>query len=118
MNVSTLVLTSGGSGELEFEGSAADVQVKMSGDGDVSLDSKKAIATSLTVDMAGTGSLKAEDFQAKTVNLQQQSGSGDASIFATDSVTVAANGSGKIKVSGNPVTRSVYGNVEFKRLRG
>lgn len=84
----------GGSGTIEFKGSA---------------DSAK-------ISIAGSGDVKAADFSAETCKVSI-AGSGDASIDVSGSLNVSIAGSGKVKYKGSPkIKTSIAGSGNISSM--
>lgn len=94
-----------GSGDLDVNGGAdierADAELK--GSGRVTL---VGAARELSAEAAGSGQLDAQHLRADAVTLKQ-TGSGNSSVTARESVTVTLHGSGDVAVRGHPGERNV-----------
>lgn len=87
-----------GSGNLNLDLDAPDVECKVSGSGNANL---KGMSKNLAVNITGSGTLEAVDLRAENTRVEV-SGSGDASVFASVELFARVSGSGDIKYSGTP----------------
>lgn len=103
-----------GSGRFSFERLDTDSLVlSLSGSGDFEAAGR---ADSLEVRMAGSGDLRVPGLSARKAVLAM-AGSGDATVWARDSLTVNAAGSGDVAYYGDPVlVQSVLGSGTVRRL--
>jgi hypothetical protein len=93
-----------GSGDLELAlGNSSDLDVSMLGSGNITTSGK---SKSLTAHMMGSGSLGAEKLLADAVKIDAM-GSGDSSVFASQTAILDVKGSGDVEVHGNPPHREV-----------
>ena len=112
-----------GSGSLRFNGRFRQVEVGLSGNGDVDLNAGAAVermearlmgsgsmtvvgnARELDAQSSGSGRFDAEHLRAETVALAQ-TGSGDSVVQARGKSAIAISGSGDVEVHGNPAERT------------
>lgn len=89
-----------------------EVEIEISGAGDVSMD---GACTTATFEVNGAGDIDAESFQCANVDLTIN-GAGDAEVFASETVKARINGVGDIEVYGNPksVDRRIAGLGGFE----
>ena len=87
--------------------------MSIAGSGDINLG---GTANELDASIAGSGTVKADRLKAKSVVLNI-AGSGDATVWATDTMKLSIAGSGDVKYWGDAkVTQSVAGSGSIKRL--
>jgi len=100
-----LVIT--GSGEIELEIDADELNSKIVGSGDITLVGRADNHVSF---IAGSGDVKAFDLETETTEIRI-SGSGDAEVFASETLDVIINGSGDVSYrGGGVVTQKVNGS--------
>lgn len=113
-----------GSGDIDSKGiiEAANLDVSVTGSGDINLDVKtgsldvnvtgsgdivmSGSAVDLEVRISGSGDFKGFDLTADNVDASV-SGSGDARVMAKTSIRARVNGSGDITYKGNPTRKDV-----------
>lgn len=93
----------------------------MAGAGDAVLKAPASFtADALEADIVGTGSLHADAFKARRVNVLF-AGTSDAHVFATEAITARGAGTGDLTVAGNPKERSVFlvgtGKVSYQNQK-
>ena len=95
INAELLLVTIAGSGEFVAEGKADEVEVRVSGSGDIDL--RELIADDASVRI---------------------SGSGDVEVYAVESFSGRVTGSGDIRIHGNPkrFTEKVSGSGDIRRM--
>lgn len=91
-----------GSGDVNGMLEAKDLETSISGSGDVRLSGH---AESSEVRVSGSGDYRASGFHTSSTSVHV-SGSGDASIYASNKVDASVSGSGDIRYSGSP--KSVF----------
>jgi hypothetical protein len=96
-------ITSQGVGDIDLMLDAKQIKTKISGTGDITL-----IGTTQSLDatLSGTGDLKASNLEATKVTANV-SGTGDAKVYATQSLAANVSGAGSIIYKGNPTDRTV-----------
>tara|TARA_R110002072_G_scaffold256037_2_gene414818 strand:- start:1037 stop:1762 length:726 start_codon:yes stop_codon:yes gene_type:complete len=100
LNLDNLHLKINGSGDIDLELEANQIETSINGSGNIQL---LGSANDHTIKINGSGDLKAGKFL--TVNtVIKTNGSGDAKLFASESLEIKINGSGDIDYSGNPKT--------------
>lgn len=113
-----------GSGSLHFNGRFREVDAGMSGSGELDLNGGSGIerfdavlsgsghltivgsTRELQANASGSGELDARHLRAEKVQVSQ-TGSGQSTVRATQTVAASISGSGDIEVIGNPAERSV-----------
>lgn len=113
-----------GSGSLRFNGRFRQVDAALSGSGELDLNAGSSIerfdaaltgsghmtivggARELHANASGSGELDARHLRAGKVEVSQ-TGSGQSTVHARESVAASISGSGDIEVNGNPAERSV-----------
>ena len=95
---STLKLHIKGSGSIDLEVSAEDVEVEIDGSGDVKLQGRGEI---LNVELDGSGNVIAEKLTSKEVTIDSD-GSGNVKTSVSDLLDVDLQGSGSVYYTGNP----------------
>lgn len=113
-----------GSGSLHFNGRFREVDAGMSGSGELDLNGGSGIerfdavlsgsghltivgsTRELQANASGSGELDARHLRADKVQVSQ-TGSGQSTVRASQTVTASISGSGDIEVIGNPAERSV-----------
>jgi hypothetical protein len=107
-----LDLNISGSGNAQLEVNAANISTKISGSGDIQLAGE---AKDLQVNISGSGKYKGYDMktEAATINI---SGSGDANVYAENSLNVNVSGVGKVKYKGNAtVSQRISGSGSVQK---
>ncbi len=90
-----------GSGEINIdELEASNAELSISGSGDIYLSGSKSLK-SLECDISGSGELHADRLKAGTADLDI-SGSGGCKVHVTDELEVDISGSGKVRYKGQP----------------
>jgi len=97
-NLSNLALGLSGSGNLNLDFDATEVEAKISGSGDMNL---KGSAKSINIGISGSGDISAMGVQVEAATVQI-SGSGNASIHSTENLEVRISGSGDVYYKGRP----------------
>ena len=101
MSVNDLRLEISGSGNLNLNTVAQNVQSIISGSGDMALQGR---GNGLIVNIGGSGDVKAFDFVADRAEVVIN-GSGDSEVTAQNALKVAVNGSGDVRYRGEPADR-------------
>lgn len=99
----SLALNIQGSGQIKVSVEANTVDAQVNGSGDMQLSGK---ATAVEVKTTGSGNFEGKDLATDNAQIYI-SGSGDASIFAKNSLKARIQGSGSIFYAGNPTTNDV-----------
>jgi Putative auto-transporter adhesin, head GIN domain len=106
--------TLSGSGDVNLDVDATDLEAKISGSGDVRLKGK---ADKLTARISGSGDITADDLLSKDVDAGI-SGSGNIRVNCSESLSARISGSGDIIYKGDPKTKdtkvSGSGNIRKK----
>lgn len=98
-------LSVSGSGDISFSLlNAEEVDVKISGSGNASLE--KGNAEEIDVKISGSGKLHAENFEVSECSVAI-SGSGSVRITANDELDAKMSGSGKVYYKGDPRVNSI-----------
>ena len=97
-----------GSGEIDLDLMAQEIETNISGSGEVDL---RGIASEHQLRVSGSGDLKAFDLKTEEYQINV-SGSGFAEVFATESLDVKVSGSGDVIYRGNPasITTDISGS--------
>lgn len=104
-----------GSGDIKLDLDANKVMSKISGSGDISLRGK---ATDLEVKISGSGDVRAYDMEVENCNVSI-SGSGDVQVHANEELMVRTSGSGDVYYTGRPRVNSRTsgsGHVQSKQV--
>ncbi len=92
----------------------AGLEVKIGGSADLHLAGK---AVDQRIRISGSAQIDARDLLSKSVDLRI-SGSGEAWVFAEESLRVDISGSGKVHFKGNPrLSQKVSGSAEIEPVR-
>lgn len=91
-----------GSGSMVADGSFGDLTVEVSGSGELALSGSADRVDAL---VTGSGEIDLVEVRARTAHVRV-TGSGDASIHATDSVDARVSGSGEVRYAGDPAVWS------------
>jgi hypothetical protein len=103
LNLKTLTLENAGVGNVDININTSILDVKNSGVGDVNL---MGTTSHLIVNNSGVGNINAETLKAKDVKLNN-SGVGDATVYASDNIEIKAGGFGDIRFYGHPVQKNI-----------
>lgn len=90
-----------GSGDINLDISAGELDAKITGSGDMLLSGD---VKDFEVKISGSGDFKGSSLQSDNTQVYI-SGSGDASVTASDYLKARVNGSGNIKYTGNPKSK-------------
>jgi hypothetical protein len=99
-------LSVNGSGDMDIAVKAAALDVESRGSGDIGLS---GTAQRMGVSISGSGDLEAAGLETQDADVNV-SGSGDASVTVTGSLTGSVSGSGDLEYSGNPAGVDVSDN--------
>lgn len=112
IKVGDFSIEASGKAEVELELSAKNVKVTAS-DGEVEL---KGDADTITIKTTGKAEVEADKLKVKTAQVTA-GGSGEVSVNAKDEINAQVNGSGTLKVKGNPRVKNTTvkgkGTVKF-----
>ena len=97
-NLGSLALGVSGSGNMNLDFEATEVEAKISGSGDMNL---KGSGKSMNMGISGSGNISAIGVQVEGATVQI-SGSGNASIHSTENLDVRISGSGDVYYKGRP----------------
>ncbi len=105
--------TLSGSGDLNIDVDASEVEAKLSGSGDVRLKGK---SDKLVAKISGSGDISANDLMTKDVEVGI-SGSGDIRVNCSENLNARVSGSGDIFYSGDPKSKDtkVSGSGNIKK---
>ena len=121
-----------GSGDVDSEVSASDLDVEISGLGNLDIDSIDASSVTLDVSgsgdvefsgrtddlevsIDGSGDVRADELESARASLEID-GSGDVEVAASDSLRVSISGAGSVRYSGSPeVEQDISGSGEVTR---
>ncbi|MRI62864.1 DUF2807 domain-containing protein [Ornithobacterium rhinotracheale] len=87
-----------GSGNFKGNLNCEKIKMSISGFGDIQIEGE---THDLIVDISGSGNFDGKKLQSKIADIKVSS-SGDASVFVTESLNAAINGSGDIRYLGDP----------------
>lgn len=87
-----------GSGDLKASLETANLEVSVSGSADIDLEGKADVQN---IAISGSGNFKGRDLEGKEVKVRI-SGSGDATVWANESIEAKVSGSGDVTYKGNP----------------
>ncbi len=107
-NTNKLELRLSGSGDFQGKINVKTLEASVSGSGDFSIAGQ---ADESTVAISGSGDFEGKNLITKTTAIRV-SGSGDASIYASEKVEASVSGSGDVHYSGHPksVSKVVHGS--------
>ncbi len=109
----TLDVVSNGSGDLNLGVDVKKLIVRAGGSGDLYLS---GAAETQDVSINGSGNYRAEELSGSSAKVSI-TGSGDAVLYAADSLDVSITGSGNVSYSGSPeITRTVSGSGKISQL--
>ena len=98
-DVGNIVLRVSGSGDIDVDIEADDIDGKISGSGELILDGS---GDDFDFDISGSGKLKAFPLEVNKMDLKIR-GSGDAEIFTNEELKVKISGSGDVYYKGFPI---------------
>ncbi len=110
-NTNKLELRLSGSGDFKGSVNVKTLEASISGSGDFSIAGK---ADESTVSISGSGDFDARNLITKSTAIRV-SGSGDASIYASEKVEASVSGSGDVHYSGHPksVSKVAHGSGDI-----
>lgn len=110
-NTNKLELRLTGSGDFQGKINVKTLEASVSGSGDFSISGQ---AEESTVAISGSGDFEGRNLITKTTAIRV-SGSGDASIYASEKVDASVSGSGDVHYSGHPksVAKVVHGSGDI-----
>lgn len=110
-NTNKLELRLSGSGDFKGSVNVKNLEASISGSGDFSISGK---ADESTVSISGSGEFRGGDLMTKSTAIRV-SGSGDASIYASERVDASVSGSGDVHYSGHPksVSKVAHGSGDI-----
>lgn len=103
INSENLTINSSGATELDFSINAQDVSLTTSGASAVTL---KGVTKNFTVSFSGASELKAQDFEAKKVDLST-SGAASVKVWAVQEISGVLSGVSEVKIYGNPLINTL-----------
>lgn len=103
LNLKTLTLINTGVGDVDLNINSSILNINNSGVGDVNL---LGSASHLIIDNSGVGDIQAESFKAKDVKLNN-SGVGDAIVYASENINITAGGVGDVEFYGSPQQKHI-----------
>lgn len=102
-----------GSGEMVVDGAFGDLTAAVSGSGDLAM---RGSAHHIVGRISGSGGLDLQGVEARTA-LLRVSGSGEASVNASESVAAEVSGSGHVRYAGTPrVSEKISGSGGVERI--
>ncbi len=114
-NASNIDFSLSGSGDVEADVDAPSIKVSGSGSGNLKLSGR---TKDFDCKMSGSGDVNCPNLKSENANIKI-SGSGNARVFASVSITGRSSGSGDIRYSGNPQTTDVHasgsGSIEAQK---
>jgi Putative auto-transporter adhesin, head GIN domain len=110
----SLIVNSLGSGNIDLDVAAGNLESNTSGSGDITLQGK---ANNFVADVFGSGSIKAAGLESQNAKASI-SGSGDINLFAAQSFKAGTFGSGSIYYKGDPKINDVQvtGSGQVKKI--
>ncbi|MGI4022142.1 MAG: head GIN domain-containing protein [Janthinobacterium lividum] len=110
-NANKLELRLSGSGDFRGAVNVKTLEASISGSGDFSISGK---ADESTVSISGSGDYHGSDLMTKSTAIRV-SGSGDATIYASENVEASVSGSGDVHYSGHPknVSKVAHGSGDI-----
>lgn len=110
-NTNKLELRLSGSGDFKGSVNVKTLEASISGSGDFSISGK---AEESTVSISGSGDYHGGDLMTKSTAIRV-SGSGDASIYASENVEASVSGSGDVHYNGHPknVSKVAHGSGDI-----
>ena len=110
-NANQLQLRLSGSGDFKGAVNVKTLEASISGSGDFSISGK---ADESTVSISGSGDYHGSDLMTKSTAIRV-SGSGDATIYASENVDASVSGSGDVHYSGHPknVAKVAHGSGDI-----
>ena len=110
-NVALLAVSVGSTGDIQFKGSADQINLLIDGTGDVDLSGQTDF---LNVRLNSTGDLSAFNLNSTVVALVSTS-TGDAAIRVEKALTVTMTSTGDVKYKGHPqITSNISGTGDLK----
>ncbi len=109
-----LYLSVSGSGDMDIEADAKDMEMRVSGSGSISMAGS---GDDLEVKISGSGRVKAEDLEVRSLDASI-SGSGSIYITAEEEIYARISGSGSVYYKGDPdrVQSNSSGSGKIRRL--
>jgi hypothetical protein len=103
-----------GSGDVLGKINVKNFDVGISGSGDIKIVGKADVANAT---VSGSGDYRARDLNTSSTTVRV-SGSGDASVYASQKIDASVSGSGDISYAGSPkqVTTATHGSGDIHRL--
>jgi len=102
-----------GSGDLHFDVNTPSIQSSISGTGNIYISGETKDSK---IEIAGSGNYHAEDLKAENVTVRI-AGSGDARLFADQSLDINIAGVGNVYYKGNAsVSQNIAGSGKIKKL--
>ncbi|REG85975.1 head GIN domain-containing protein [Winogradskyella sediminis] len=102
IKTTTFKVALAGSGDIDLNVSAEEIESKIAGSGDIEL---KGITTQLSTVVAGSGDFDGDALKSTNV-MAKISGSGDINVHCNGELTVKIAGSGDVKYSGQPTKKN------------
>lgn len=110
-NVELLALSVQGTGKIQHQGDAQQINLLINGTGDVQLNGQTDL---LNARLSSTGDLSAYNLKSTVVELVSSS-TGDAEISVEKELTVTMTSTGDVKYKGHPeITSSISGTGDLK----
>jgi Putative auto-transporter adhesin, head GIN domain len=115
-NVETMKLDIAGSGNISLMFKAKKTRAEIAGSGDLKLSGS---TNELTVSVAGSGDVNARGLRAGRAEVDVM-GSGDVTLYASESLDASIAGSGDVQFAGRPsrVKTNVMGSGDVRQLEG
>jgi hypothetical protein len=114
INTNTLKIRVSGSGDILGKLNVRNFEAGISGSGDMKLNGR---ADNSSVTVSGSGDYRAHDLITMTTTVHV-SGSGDATVYASQKIDASVSGSGDVSYAGSPkqVSSSAHGSGDIRRL--
>ncbi len=107
-----LDLTISGNGDISIGVNTPIVEAKITGNGNIMVDGETKESK---ISITGNGDFKGENLKAENTNVRI-TGSGNATVFASNKLDARITGGGDVLYSGNPnITKHITGSGEVKQ---
>ena len=111
-NLGNLDIAIGGSGDIELDVDARDINCSIGGSGEIVLEGS---GDDLAISIGGSGDVEAYDLSVKKCKISS-AGSGDIRVNVSDRLDVSMVGSGDVSYKGNPkISKSIVGSGDIEK---
>lgn len=108
-----LKISVAGSGDVELDVNAPDVDVNIAGSGNINLQGETRDSK---ISIAGMGDYNADNLKSETVKINI-AGSGNTKVYASESLDVEIAGSGDVYYRGEPsITKHIAGSGKISKM--